>query len=178
MRQLKQGDRFLRGKEVRLISQNNEQLGVVAFETALGMAEEAQLDLVELPSKTDPPVCRIMNYGKHLFDEAKRQREAKRAQAQPKVKEVKFHPNIDENDFLIKYRRAVDFLKRGDKVRLLLVFRGREMAHPEIGEEVMNRMLSKLEEISNIDAPPKRMHRNISAVLSVKPQFRAARDKK
>lgn len=172
MRQLKMGDRFFRGKKVRLISQTNEQLGVFPFETALSMAADAQLDLVEMPSKTDPPVCRIMDFGKHQFDEAKRQREAKRAQVQPKVKEIKIHPTIDDNDFQIKSRHMIDFLTRGDKVRVLLAFRGRELAHPEIGEQVLNRLLKTVEEIANLDSPPKRMGKSITAVLSVKPQYR------
>ncbi len=177
MRQLKAGDRFFRGKKVRLISQTNEQLGVFTFETALSMAAEAELDLVEMPSKTDPPVCRIMDYGKHQFDEAKRQREAKRAQIQPKVKEIKMHPTIDDNDFQIKCRHLIDFLTRGDKVRLLLAFRGRELAHPEIGEQVLNRMLKAVEEVANLDSPPKRMGKSITAVLSVKPQYRKEKEK-
>lgn len=177
MRQLKTGDRFLRGKKVRLISQTNEQLGVVTFDSALAMAADAELDLVEMPSKTDPPVCRIMDYGKHQFDEAKRQREAKRAQVQPKVKEIKLRSNIDDNDFQIKSRHIIDFLTRGDKVRVLLTFRGREMAHPEIGQEVLNRMLKVVEEISNLDSPPKRMGKSITAVLSVKPQYRKEKEK-
>ncbi len=177
MRQLKAGDRFFRGKKVRLISTTNEQLGVFPFETALSMAADAGLDLVEMPSKTDPPVCRIMDYGKHQFDEAKRQREAKRAQLQPKVKEIKIHPTIDDNDFQIKSRKMVDFLTRGDKVRVLLAFRGREQAHPEIGEQVLDRFLKTVEEIANMDSPPKRMGRNITAVLSVKPQYRKERNK-
>lgn len=177
MRQLKAGDRFLRGKKVRLLSQTNEQLGVFPFETALNMADDAGLDLVELPSKTDPAVCRTMDYGKHLFDEAKRQREAKKAQLQPKVKEIKMSPNIDDNDFNIKSRQMLEFLKRGDKVRLLLTFRGREMAHPEIGQEVMDRMLKQAEEIANLDSPPRRMGRNITAMLSVKPQHRTNKAK-
>ena len=177
MRQLKAGDRFFRGKKVRLISKTNEQLGVFPFETALSMAADAQLDLVEMPSKTDPPVCRIMDFGKHQFDEAKRQREAKRAQVQPKVKEIKIHPTIDDNDFQIKSRHMIDFLTRGDKVRVLLTFRGREMAHPEIGEQVLQRMLKVVEEISNLDSPPKRMGKSITAVLSVKPQYRKEKEK-
>ncbi|MFA6930712.1 MAG: translation initiation factor IF-3 [Lentisphaeria bacterium] len=177
MRQLKTGDRFLRGKKVRLISQTNEQLGVVTFDSALAMAADAELDLVEMPSKTDPPVCRIMDYGKHQFDEAKRQREAKRAQVQPKVKEIKLHANIDDNDFQIKSRHIIDFLSRGDKVRLLLTFRGREMAHPEIGQQVLNRMLKLVEEIANLDSPPKRMGKSITALLSVKPQYRKEKEK-
>ncbi len=173
MRQLRAGDRFLRGKTVRLISQTNEQLGLVSFETALTMAGKAELDLVEMPSKADNPVCKIMDYGKFQFDEAKRQREAKKTQVQPKVKEIKLHANIDDNDFKIKCRRIVEFLTRGDKVRLLLAFRGREMAHPEIGEEVVNKMLKALEEVANIDSPPRRMGRSIATILSYKAPAKA-----
>lgn len=175
MRLLKAGDRFYKGRNVRLISQNNEQLGIVSFEAALQAASAAELDLVEVPTKTDPPVCRILNYGKHMFEESKRQKEAKKEQLQPKVKEIKLHTTIDENDFQIKSRRLVEFLRKGDKVKVLLVFRGREQSHPEIGHQVIQRMLKSVEEISNVDAPPRQMGRNITAVLSVKPQFRQER---
>ena len=175
LRQLRMGDRFLRGKQVRLISQNNEQVGIVSFEEALRRAQQVGLDLVEMPSKAEFPVCRIMDYGKYMFDESKRQREAKKAQVQSKVKEIKLHATIDENDFQVKYRKVVEFLQKGDKVRVLLTYRGREMAHPEIGEQVMNRMLKSVEEMSNLDSPPKKMGKNITAVLSVKPQYRVAK---
>lgn len=175
MRLLKAGDRFYKGRNVRLISQNNEQLGIVSFEAALQAASAADLDLVEVPTKTDPPVCRILNYGKHMFEESKRQKEAKKEQLQPKVKEIKLHTTIDENDFQIKSRRLVEFLRKGDKVKVLLVFRGREQSHPEIGHQVIQRMLKSVEEISNVDAPPRQLGRNITAVLSVKPQFRLER---
>ncbi|NLF94380.1 MAG: translation initiation factor IF-3 [Oligosphaeraceae bacterium] len=168
MRQLRTGDRFLRGKTVRLISQTNEQLGLVSFESALTMAARAGLDLVEMPSKADNPVCKIMDYGKFQFDEAKRQREARKSQVQPKVKEIKLHANIDDNDFQIKSRHIVEFLQRGDKVKLLLAFRGREMAHPEIGEAVLQKMLQAVDEFANIDSPPKRMGRSITTLLSGK----------
>lgn len=175
MRQLKAGDRFFRGKNVRLISQTNEQIGIVTFENALSRADAAGLDLVEVQGKSEPPVCRIMDFGKYQFDESKRQRENRKAQIQPKVKEIKLHANIDENDFQVKYKRVVDFLTRGDKVRVLLAFRGREMAHAEIGQQVIDRLLKSVEEIANIDNPPKMMGKSIIAVLSVKPQFRKER---
>lgn len=177
MRQLRTGDRFLRGKTVRLISQTNEQLGLVSFESALTMTAKAGLDLVEMPSKADNPVCKIMDYGKFQFDEAKRQREARKSQAQPKVKEIKLHANIDDNDFQIKCRRIIEFLRRGDKVKLLLAYRGREMAHPEIGEAVLNRMLQAVEEFANIDSPPKRLGRSITTFLSAKSPQRKDKSK-
>jgi len=177
VRQLRAGDRFLRGKTVRLISQTNEQLGLVSFETALTMAVKAELDLVEMPSKADNPVCKIMDYGKFQFDEAKKQREARKAQVQPKVKEIKLHANIDDNDFKIKCRHIVEFLTRGDKVRLLLAFRGREMAHPEIGEEVLHKMLRAVDEVASIDSPPKRMGKSITTILSYKAPVRKDKTK-
>ena len=175
MRQLKAGDRFFRGKNVRLISQTNEQLGIIPFEAALNRAEEAGLDLVEVQAKAEPPVCRIMDYSKYQFDESKRQRENRKTQVQPKLKEIKLHANIDENDFQIKSRRVVDFLTRGDKVRVLLVFRGREMTHTEIGQQVIDRLLKSVETIANIDNPPKLVGKSIITILSVKPQFRKER---
>ncbi|MFA6816623.1 MAG: translation initiation factor IF-3 [Lentisphaeria bacterium] len=172
MRQLRAGDRYYRNRKVRLISQDNTQLGVVSFNDAVARAEEAGLDLVEMPSKTEPPVCRIMNFGKYQFDEAKRLREARKAQIQPKIKELKMGPTIDDNDFQIKSKRAVDFLKKGDKVRALIVFRGREMSHPEIGQQLMQRLIESLKDVSILDAPPRRMGRNITAVLAPNPELR------
>lgn len=162
---------------MRLISQTNEQLGLVSFESALTMAARAELDLVEMPSKADNPVCKIMDYGKFQFDEAKKQREARKTQVQPKVKEVKLHANIDDNDFQIKCRHIVEFLTRGDKVKLLLAFRGREMAHPEIGEAVLTKMLQAVDEYASIDSPPRRMGRSITTILSSKMPVRKDKPK-
>ena len=166
----------MRGRSVRLIDQNNQQVGIVSFESALNKAQQAGLDLVLVPTRAEPPVTRIMDFGKYQFDEAKRAREAKRAQIQPKLKELKLHANIDDNDFNIKVKQAKKFLTQGDKVRLLLMYRGREMAHQELGREVLNRFIKELEEISNLDSPPKQVGKSVSTVLSVKPQFRQARN--
>ena len=178
MKQLKPGDRFLKGRNVRLIDQNNNQVGIVPFETAMARAQAVGLDLVLVPSKGDPQVTRIMDFGKYQFEEAKRAREIRRAQAQPKLKEVKLHVNIDSNDFAIKVRKAKEFLTDGDKVRLLLAFRGREMAHKELGMEVLNRFMAELAEISTPDAPPRQMGKAVNVTLSVKPQFRKERPAK
>ena len=176
MKQLRAGDRFLRGRSVRLIDQNNEQVGIVSFESALSQAQQAGLDLVLVPTRGDPPVTRIMDFGKYQFDEAKRAREARRSQVQPKLKEIKLHTNIDDNDFEIKSRHATEFLTHGDKVRVLLTYRGREMAHQEIGMDVLNRFIQKLSAIANLDSTPKRMGKCVTAVLSVKPQCRVVRN--
>ena len=178
MKQLRPGDRFLRGRQVRLIDQNNAQVGIVSFETAMARAQAAGLDLVLVPSKGEPQVTRIMDYGKYQFDESKRAREARRAQQQPKLKEVKLHVNIDSNDFAIKVRKAREFLTDGDKVRVLLTFRGREMAHKELGMEVLNRFLAELAEISTADGTPRQMGKAVNVTLTVKPQFRKERPAK
>lgn len=167
-RQLKIGDRFLRGKTVRLLSETNEQLGMVSFEDALSKAAAAGLDLVEMAAKVEPPVCKIMDWGKYQYQEARRQREAKRKQVQQKVKEVKFHPSTDTNDLATKTRQAIEFLKRGDKVKVIMFFRGREMAHQEIGEQLLKTVLEGLSEVSVIDAAPKLIGRQIIAVVAPK----------
>lgn len=175
MKLLRPGDRFLRGHQVRLIDQNNQQVGIVSFEAAMARAQAAGLDLVLVPTRTEPQVTRIMDFGKYQFDESKRAREQRRAQVQPKLKEVKLHVNIDDNDFQIKLRRAIDFLTHGDKVKLLLTYRGREMAHPELGMAVLNRFIEGLAEISTTDGTPKRLGKCVSTTLTVKPQCRIAR---
>ena len=165
----------MRGRQVRLIDQNNAQVGIVSFETAMARAQAAGLDLVLVPSKGDPQVTRIMDFGKYQYEESKRAREARRAQQQPKLKEVKLHVNIDSNDFAIKLRKAREFLADGDKVRVLLTFRGREMAHKELGMDVLNRFLADLAEISTPDGPPRQLGKAVNVTLSVKPQFRKER---
>ncbi len=178
MKQLRPGDRLMRGRQVRLIDQNNAQVGIVSFETAMARAQAAGLDLVLVPSKGDPQVTRIMDFGKYQYEESKRAREARRAQQQPKLKEVKLHVNIDSNDFAIKLRKAREFLADGDKVRVLLTFRGREMAHKELGMDVLNRFLGELAEISTPDGPPRQLGKAVNVTLSVKPQFRKERTAK
>ncbi|MGN0867647.1 MAG: translation initiation factor IF-3 [Oligosphaeraceae bacterium] len=177
MIQLKPGDRNLHGRQVRLITQDNEQAGIVTFETAIARAQQAGLDLVLLPSKTQPPVTRIMDYGKYLFEESKRAREARKNQVQPKLKEVKLRPVIDENDLNTKLKHAREFLLHGDKVRLLLQFRGREMSHQEIGMEIMNRFIKQLEDIARQDSPVRQDRKTFSTTLSVKAEARAAAKK-
>ncbi len=162
---------------MRLITQDNEQAGIVTFETAIARAQQAGLDLVLLPSKTQPPVTRIMDYGKYLFEESKRAREARKNQVQPKLKEVKLRPVIDENDLNTKLKHAREFLLHGDKVRLLLQFRGREMSHQEIGMEIMNRFIKQLEDIAKQDSPVRQDRKTFSTTLSVKAEARAAAKK-
>ena len=149
-----------------MLSAENEQLGLVKFEEALEKARALGLDLVEIASKVDPPVCRIMDYGKYQYQESKRQREARKKQHQHKVKEIKFHPNIDQHDYQTKINHLVAFLEKGDKVKVSMFFRGREMAHAELGMELMQRVLENMKEVATVDAPPRRSGRVISMMLS------------
>lgn len=177
-RQLKSGDRFFRGKTVRLLSENNEQLGMMTFEEALERANAAGLDLVEMASKVEPPVVRIMDFGKYMYQESRKQREAKKNQVQQKVKEVKLHPSTDTNDLATKVRQAIEFLKKGDKVKVIMFFRGREMAHQEIGEQLLATMIEKLSEVSVVDAPAKLIGRQIIATLAPKPANASSKSSK
>ena len=153
-----------------MISDTNEQLGLVTFEEAWERANAAGLDLVEMAGKVDPPVCRIMDYGKYQYQEGKRLRDAKRKQVQQKVKEVKLHPNIDDNDLSTKTRHVIEFLEKGDKVKVLVVYRGREMAHLEIGQQVVERLLKAVGEIAAVDSPPRQLGRNYQLILAPKVQ--------
>lgn len=134
----------IRVPEVRLIDQNGEQVGVVATADALARAEAENLDLVEISPMAAPPVCRIMDFGKYRFEEEKRVKEARKKQKIVHLKEIKFRPKIDEHDFDFKVKGAVKFLSRGDKVKITVRFRGREMAHPELGFNVIDKVKDHL----------------------------------
>lgn len=174
MKQLRPGDRLLRGRDVRLIDQNNAQAGIVTFETALARAQQAGLDLVLIPSKGEPPVTRIMDFGKYQFEESKRARENRKNQIQPKLKEVQLRPAIDDGDFNTKLKHAREFLLHGDKVRVLLKFRGREMSHQDIGMGIMNRFIQAVEDIAKQDSPVRQDRKVFSVTISVRPEVRAA----
>lgn len=124
------------------------------------------MDLVEVAQNATPPVCRIMDYGKHLYQQSKRQRDARKNQHQTRVKELKFHPNIDEHDYQTKVNRAIAFLEKGDKVRVSMFFRGREMAHAELGMEVMVRVQKDIAEVGSVDASPQRSGRMLAMMLA------------
>ena len=154
------------------MSENNEQLGICTFEEALSRASAAGLDLVEMNAKADPPVCRILDYGKFQYQEDKRAKNAKKNQVQQKVKEIKFHPGIDDNDFSVKVRHAVEFLQKGDKVRVILAFRGREMSHPELGQQVIDRIIETIGELAVVDAPAKMLGKNCQMMLAPNPKLK------
>lgn len=151
---------------MRLIGASGEQVGVVPLFEALRMAEDAGLDLVEIAPNVIPPVCKIIDYGKFRYDQTKREKESKKSQHQIKVKEVKVKPNIDDNDLKTKTRHSREFLIKGNKVKVTCTFRGREMVHPEIGEKIVKDLCDELSDISDIEAPAKRMGRTITVVLA------------
>ncbi|MBI5109764.1 MAG: translation initiation factor IF-3 [Rhodocyclales bacterium] len=152
--------------EVRLVGEGGEQLGIVPIRQALTLAEEAGLDLVEIAPMAAPPVCKIMDIGKFKYQEAKRQHEAKLKQKQVVVKEVKFRPGTDENDYQIKLRNVIKFLGEGDKAKITLRFRGREMAHQEIGMRMLERIKLDLEQQAMVEQWPKMEGRQLIMVLA------------
>mgnify|MGYP003394640552 FL=1 len=154
--------------QVRLIGAEGEQLGVVAVAEALRLAEEAELELVEIAPLAEPPVCRIMDIGKFKYAEAKKQHEAKLKQKQVQIKEVKFRPGTDDGDYNIKLRNLIKFLADGDKTKITLRFRGREIAHQQIGMQLMERVKQDLMEHGIIEQFPKMEGRQMVMVLSPK----------
>jgi translation initiation factor IF-3 len=154
--------------EVRLIGEEGEQIGVVTIRAALQMAEEAGVDLVEIAPLAKPPVCRVMDYGKFKYHEAKKQHEAKLKQKQVQVKEIKLRPGTDENDYQIKLRNMTRFLEDEDKVKVTLRFRGREMAHQEIGMRQLERIKADLLELAQVEQMPKMEGRQMVMMLAPK----------
>ncbi len=154
--------------EVRLIGVDGEQVGIVKLAEAHGLAEEAGVDLVEIAPTAQPPVCRLMDYGKFRYQESKRKHDAKLKQKQVHIKEIKFRPNTDEGDYRIKLRNLVNFLDDGDKVKVTLRFRGREMAHQEFGIRLLERVRDDLESHAVVEQFPKMEGRQMVMVLSPK----------
>lgn len=155
-------------REVRLIGMDGEQVGIVPLQEALQAAEGHELDLVEIAPTAAPPVCRIMDYGKFLFDESKKLHAAKKKQKQIQIKEVKFRPGTDDGDYNIKLRNATRFLEHGDKVKVTLRFRGREMAHQELGARMLKRIEEDLSELGGVEQYPKMEGRQMVMVLASK----------
>ncbi len=157
-------------KEVRLIGDQGEQLGIMSVEEALRIASERELDLVKIAPGSTPPVCKIMDYGKFRFEQAKKEKEAKKNQRVIEIKEIRMSPGIDTNDFNTKLKNAQKFLNDGDRVKVSVRFRGREMAHTEIGAELLKDFAAQCAEIANLDKAPKLEGRSMSMFLSPKPQ--------
>ncbi len=151
---------------VRLVSHEGEQLGIVSIDEAREAAAEVKLDLVLIAPEADPPVCKIMDYGKHLFDIKKQKTANKKKQRKTTVKEVKFRPGTEEGDYQVKLRNLTRFLQDGDKAKVSLRFRGREMAHQHLGLELVQRIAKDLEEYGTVEQQPKMEGRQIIMILS------------
>jgi translation initiation factor IF-3 len=151
---------------VRLVGAAGEQVGIVSREEALGEAQKAGLDLVMIAPDAEPPVVKVMDYGKHLFEEKKVKAAQRKKQKQIQVKEVKFRPGTEEGDYQVKLRNLRRFLEEGDKTKISLRFRGREMVHPEIGMKLMSRIEKDLEELASVEAQPKFEGRQVIMVLA------------
>jgi len=151
---------------VRLIDQNGEQVGVVSLMQARRIAEEAELDLVEISPNAKPPVCRVMDYGKFRFEQAKKQSEARKKQKQIQVKEIKFRPGTDEGDYQVKLRNLIRFLSDGDKAKVTLRFRGREMAHQELGVQLLKRVEDDLTPYGTVEQRPRMEGRQMVMTLA------------
>ena len=160
----------IRATKVRVIGPDGEQIGVIATRDALQRAQDVNLDLVEVAANAEPPVCKIIDYGKFRYDQTKREKESKKAQHQVKVKEIKLKPNIDEHDFVTKQSRARGFLEKGNKVKVSCFFRGREMAHTEVGREVVKRMCEGLQDVAQPESSLKMMGRSMIVILAPVPQ--------
>ena len=158
----------IRDKEVRLIGADGEQLGIVAVGEAQRLADEKNLDLVKIAPQAQPPVCKIMDYGKHKFEIAKREKENRKNQKVSNVKEVRLTPNIDDHDFNTKLNQAVKFLKGGDKVKVSVRFRGREITHSSIGRDLLVRFREGADDVGTSDSDIKLEGRNMAMVLSPK----------
>ncbi|WP_251448997.1 translation initiation factor IF-3 [Vermiculatibacterium agrestimuris] len=158
----------IRDKEVRLVSAEGEQLGIMSAKEALEKAEEANLDLVKISPNAVPPVCKLMDYGKFKFEQTKREKEAKKNQHVVEIKEVRMSPSIDINDFNVKLRNAQKFLAEGDRVKVTVRFRGREMAHTEIGKELLLKFAEQCADVAILDKEPKLDGRHMSIFLSAK----------
>ena len=155
-------------REVRLIGQDGEQVGIVPIDQAMAAADEASLDLVEIVPNAEPPVCRVMDYGKFVFELKKQKQEARKKQKQVQVKEVKFRPGTDVGDYNVKLRNLRRFLEDGDKAKVTMRFRGREHAHRERGLELLQRIEKDLEDVSQIEQRPMMEGRQMIMVLGPK----------
>ena len=158
----------IREKEVRVIDSDGAQLGIISLKDALAIAAEKNLDLVEIAPTANPHVCRIMDYGKFKFEQMKREKEAKKNQKVIEVKEIRLSLNIDTNDFNTKLNHAIKFLKDGNKVKVSVRFRGREMAHPELGTEMVQKFAEGVAEFGSVDKMPKLEGRSMVMIISSK----------
>jgi translation initiation factor IF-3 len=151
---------------VRLVGADGSQIGIVDVQDALRQARDLDLDLVEVAPQATPPVCRIMDYGKYKYERDIRQKEARKKQSRIDVKEIKFRPKIDPHDYATKKGHVERFLKAGQRVKVTIMFRGREMAHTELGRKILDRLVVDLADVAVVDAPPKQDGRNMIMVIA------------
>ena len=159
----------IRDKELRVIDADGTQLGIMSLRQALEIAEQKNLDLVKIAPQANPPVCKIIDYGKHRFEQAKREKEARKNQRVVEIKEVRLSLNIDTHDFETKRNHALRFISEGNKVKVSIRFRGREMGHPELGQEIMQRFAGAMSEVANVEKPAKLEGRTMLMFLAPKP---------
>jgi translation initiation factor IF-3 len=158
----------IRAPQVRLIGAQGEQLGIVPLQKALGMADQYELDLVEVAPGATPPVCRILDFTKYKYEEEKKERLAKKRQHQVHLKEIRVKPNIEEHDYQVKLRQLISFLQKKDKVKVGLFFRGREMAHQELGRRILDRFMAESTQYAIVEKPPTLEGRTISMIIGPK----------
>ena len=156
----------IRDREVRVVDQNGEQLGVMSSRDALALAEQRQLDLVKIAPQARPPVCKLMDYGKYRFEQSKKEREFRKNQKVITVKEVRLSATIEDHDVDVKFKNAVKFLKDGNKVKVTIRFRGRQITHSEIGRQVMTEFAERIKEYGTVDKAPQIEGRNMSMFIS------------
>ncbi len=160
----------IRDREVRVVDQNGEQLGVMSSRDALALADERQLDLVKIAPQARPPVCKLMDYGKYRFEQSKKEREFRKNQKVITVKEVRLSATIEDHDIDVKFKNAVKFLKDGNKVKVTIRFRGRQITHSEIGRQVMVEFADRIKEYGTVDKAPAIEGRNMSMFISPRAQ--------
>ncbi|MDD7769534.1 translation initiation factor IF-3 [Suipraeoptans intestinalis] len=156
----------IRDKEVRLIGEDGEQLGIMSSKEAMKLAQEAELDLVKIAPKAQPPVCKIIDYGKYRYELARKEKEAKKKQKTVEIKEIRMSPNIDTNDLNTKVNNARKFLTKGNKVKITLRFRGREMAHVQQSRHILDDFAKLLEDVATVEKEAKLEGRNMSMILT------------
>ncbi|MCD6451064.1 MAG: translation initiation factor IF-3 [Acidobacteria bacterium] len=158
----------IRAKEVRVVDESGKQIGIMPIEEARARAEEAGLDLVEIAPNADPPVCKIIDYGKFKYQLSKKAQEARKNQKTTQLKEIKFRPKIDEHDYQFKKNHIIRFLTAGHMVKVTVMFRGREMVHTEMGRRILDRLIVDLEELARVEREPKLEGRNMSMIFAPK----------
>jgi len=158
----------IKAREVLVVDADGTQLGVMKTDEALTLAQEKKLDLVNVAPGAKPPVCRLMDYGKHKYEQSKRDREARKKQKTTTIKEIKLRPNIDQHDFDVKAKRGKKFLENGDKVKVTVMFRGREITHPEIAQRLCKKLAEDLADYGVVEKPARQEGRNMIMILSPK----------